>query len=198
MRLIGVIAAALMLLTGCAASPDPSDYTSDVKVDTPELRTLRDQAGIEACAPGTADRVKDGLEKAALPCLGGGKDVDPSRLRGPLVVNLWAQWCGPCRKELPYYQAFHEKYAGTVDVLGIDWTDTRPDLALKLARTTGVTYPLVADPQGKLLSGKKGLPVLILVGADGTVEFQQGILIESLAQLESLVEKHLGVPRDSA
>ena len=56
---------------------------------------------------------------------GGGQPVDLSALRGPLVINLWASWCGPCREELPHYQAFSKKYAGKVDVLGVDWQDTR-------------------------------------------------------------------------
>ena len=42
------------------------------------------------------------------------------------MINLWASWCAPCRDELPHYQAFAEKYAGKVDVLGIDFQETRP------------------------------------------------------------------------
>ena len=88
-----------------------------------------------------------GLPAVTLPCLGGGSDVDLSTLRGPMVVNLWASWCGPCRTEMPILQGFAEEYDGRVAVLGVDYQDVQPEAALELARDSGVTYPLLADPQ---------------------------------------------------
>ncbi|MDQ6641514.1 MAG: TlpA family protein disulfide reductase, partial [Actinomycetota bacterium] len=38
-------------------------------------------------------------------------------LRGPMVVNLWANWCKPCRTEMPIYQQFHQKHPA-VKVIG--------------------------------------------------------------------------------
>ena len=127
------------------------------------------------------------LPDVTLQPLGGGKPVDLSELRGPLVINLWASWCGPCRKELPQYQAFAQKYAGKVDVLGVDWQETRDGAALALARDTGVTYPLVTDPEGKLRA--KALPKLILVDEDGEVA-SPGVRQDHLCgQLASLVQQ---------
>ena len=139
---------------------------------------------------GTASK---GLAAVTLPCLGGGRGVPMARLRGPMVVNLFAQWCPPCREELPYYQAFAKKYAGKVGVLGVDWSDTRPGLALELAKQSGVTYPLVADPDQQLRAIGNGLPQLILLDRAGTVVYQRGIQIHSTHQLEQLVREHLGV-----
>ena len=107
------------------------------------------------------------------------------------MVNLWASWCGPCKRELPQYAAFAKKYAGKVDVLGIDFQETRPSAARELARKSGVTYPLFKDPDGKLRA--VGLPKLILVDQDHKVTYQEYVEITSLAQLEKLVQKHLGV-----
>jgi len=107
------------------------------------------------------------------------------------VVNLWASWCGPCKRELPQYAAFAKKYAGKVDVLGIDWQETRSDAAKKLAHDSGVTYPLVADPQGRMRT--QVLPKLILVDRNGAVAFQEYVKITSVAQLEKLVQQHLSV-----
>ena len=90
-----------------------------------------------------------------------------ARLRGPMVVNLFAQWCKPCRDELPIYQRLHDKYAGRVSVLGIDWQDTHPAAALQLAADSGVTYPLLADPDPWL--HLRGLPQLVLLDKDGAV-----------------------------
>jgi thiol-disulfide isomerase/thioredoxin len=200
MRGLALAAAAALLLTGCASDPDAGllPGSPEVDVDTPHLRQLKSEAGVEDCVPGTSEPVADGLPEVTLPCLGGGPEVDLSSLHGPLVVNLWAGWCGPCRQELPIYQRFHEKYDGRVDVLGIDYNDTQPGAALELVQQTGVTYPLLADP-GSLLDGESplpripGLPMLVLVDADGVVVHQEFVVIRRLGQLEGLVEEHLGV-----
>jgi thiol-disulfide isomerase/thioredoxin len=197
--LVAVFVCAL-LAVGCAGDRSPGLLPGppDVDVDTPELRRIKADAGVADCVPGTADPVDDGLPDVTLPCLGGGPDVNLSTLRGPLVVNLWASFCGPCRRELPIYQQFSEQYAGRVDVLGIDYNDTQAELALSLIKDTGVTYPLLADPATEMV-GKGafqriiGLPVLALVDAEGAVVFQEPLEIKSLRQLEELVEDHLGV-----
>lgn len=118
------------------------------------------------------------------------KPVNLRGLRGPMVVNLWANWCTPCRREMPLYEKFHTAHAG-VKVLGIDWRDPARDKALAVAKETGVTYPLVVDP-GDVVPGKV-LPKLILLDDKGHIAYQAYVEIKSLAQLEGLVRKHLGV-----
>ncbi len=147
-------------------------------------------AGCSASADDGAAEPKR-LPDVTLQPLGAGDPVDLSTLRGPLVINLWASWCAPCRDELPEYQAFAEKYAGRVDVLGVDWQETREDDALSLAKETGLTYPLVSDPDGRLRT--QVLPKLILVDETGVVALEKYVKISSVAQLEKLVETHLEV-----
>jgi thiol-disulfide isomerase/thioredoxin len=190
MRVLAVLLGVL-LLAGCGAAPAVPHHQSGVKVDTVELRAIKQHAGIATCRPGHAGKAEGGLPDITLPCLGGGPDVELARLRGPLVINLWAQWCGPCRAELPRYQAFAHDYAGKVRVLGIDYQDTQPQWALQLARKSGVTYPLLADPDGKL--GARGLPKILMVDAQGKVVYDEYGEISSVRQLEHLVARHLGV-----
>jgi thiol-disulfide isomerase/thioredoxin len=200
-RLLAATGVLLVLATGCAPGGEgglPDLAPPKVDVDTPELRRIKADAGIADCTPGTGEPVDDGLPEVTLRCLGGGPDVDVASLRGPLVVNLWAQWCAPCARELPIYQAFSEKYAGRVAVLGIDFKDMQVERALLLAKDSGVTYPLLADPTYQLegkgpFRGLLGLPVVVLVDSDGKVAFRQGLEIKSLEELEGLVEEHLGV-----
>ncbi len=142
-------------------------------------------------SPEVRSEPSDRLPAVTLKSLDDVASLDLRTLRGPLVVNLWASWCTPCRKELPEYQAYAEKYAGTVDVIGIDFQETRPDAARQLAAETGLTYPLFADPDGKLRA--IGLPKLILVDADGKITHEEYVKITSVGQLAGLVEKHLGV-----
>lgn len=160
-RVVGALAAVVLLLTGCSAKAEP------------------------AASPGRQPDV-------TLRSLDGGSSLALSSLRGPAVVNLWASWCGPCRRELPLYQAFAKKYAGKVDVIGIDFQDTQKAKARELILQTGVTYPLYEDPDG--VTRARGLPQLILVDGQGHRAFEQYVEITSVAQLEQLVEKHLGTP----
>lgn len=134
----------------------------------------------------------DRLPDVSLSSLTTGDSVDLASLRGPMVVNLWASWCRPCRREMPLFQAFAVKYAGKVDVVGIDFQETRPERARQMVTETGVKYPLYADPDGELRAA--GLPKLILIDAKGRVAHEQYVEISSLAQLEKLVTEHLGAP----
>ena len=170
-------------------------FEANVDVDTPVMRRTKKAAGIEDCEPGKAAPVDGGLPQVTLECLGGGPDVDLSGLRGPLVVNLWAQWCGPCREEMPYYQRLHEEGRGKVAVLGVDYQDTQPLQALELARETGVTYPLVADPGGMLRVPfrVRGLPGVVLVDSQGKVTHLEYTVVRSYDQLRDLVREHLGI-----
>ena len=143
------------------------------------------------CASEPKKAKADRLPDVTLASLTGGKGVDLGTLRGPAVVNLWAQWCGPCKRELPIYQQFFVQHGAQVPVLGVDWQDTQGQLARALATRSGITYPLVVDSQPEIRN--RLLPKLILVAADGTIAYQEYVEIKSLDQLEKLVEKHLGV-----
>ena len=191
------LAAAVLVLGGCSGdggTPPPGE--SDVDVNTPQLQKLKADAGIEPCEPGPGGGA---LPELTLPCLGGGVDVDLSTLRGPLVINLWQSFCVPCRTEMPALQAFYEEHGDEVPVLGIDWVDPQPEGALELARTTGVTYPLLADPDATLLEQRDlelvgSSPQLLFLDADGTIS---GTIhfggVDSAGEVVDLVRKNLGI-----
>ena len=107
--------------------------------------------------------------------------ADPSRtisledFRGrPLVLNFWASWCAPCRKELPDFQKVHEKVGDRVAFLGIDHQDVRDD-ALELLRRVRVDYPSAYDPEGKtaVSLGVLGMPSTLFIAPDGRVVGRQ-------------------------
>jgi thiol-disulfide isomerase/thioredoxin len=186
--LAALVLVLLALLTGCTsgssddeAAPTPASSDLDsLDTDLAPCPEQPDQPAADSDLPATV-----------FDCFGGGT-LDLSRAPGvPTVVNLWASWCGPCERELPLYQAFAKKHAGTVDVLGVDWQETQKKKARALARRSGVTYPLVADPDGKLRA--QALPKLILVDPEGKVAHEEYVEITSVAQLERLVETHLKV-----
>lgn len=89
----------------------------------------------------------------ALPVLVAGGTVGPegatvslSSLRGrPVIVNLWASWCDPCKEEAPILQRIWERYRSSgVVVLGVDTQDGSDD-ARRFITEFGVTYPSVRD-----------------------------------------------------
>lgn len=187
-----------VLLAGCGAAPStPSPGAARIDVDTPQLRHLKAEAGVEDCEPGDAEPVAGGLPDLTLPCLGGGPEVALGSLRGPLVLNLWASWCGPCREEMPVLQQFHEKYGDRVPIIGVDYEDVQVEGAFALVEETGVTYPLLADPQSRLqgegpFPGRMGLPMFVFVDEEGSASVVAGG-VDSLDELTAMVDEQLGV-----
>ena len=197
--LVGLLVVTGGVIVAWAADPrDPGlPGEAQIDVDTPELRELKADLGVEPCPTTTGASVDEGLPDVTLPCLGGGRDVALSGLRGPMVVNIWASWCGPCRTEMPALQQFHERYADRVPILGIDYEDVQVGAAFELVRETGVTYPLLADPQSALqgagpFPGRMGLPLFAFVDEQGRATVVAGG-VDSVEELVGLVDVHLGV-----
>lgn len=180
-----------VLLTGC----DQADPAAACRVDvtTTELQQQREAAGIVDCEPG-GDGNAD-LPDAALPCLGSGQEMALADVEGPAMINFWASWCGPCVKEMPALQEFHEAYGDQVTVLGVDYLETYPGAAIELAERSGTTYPSLADPCGELERTDlviPGLPQFVLVKADGSIGRESGG-VETVAELVEMAEEHLDV-----
>ena len=194
MRRALVLLAVAVLLAGCTSADPTAPGAARIDVDTPQLRQLKKEAGVEPCRPGDAEPMPGGLPDVILPCLGGGPSVDLASLEGPLVLNFWQSTCGPCRKEMPVLQSFHEQYGDRVGVIGVDWQDVQVGAALQLVQDTGVTYPLLADPQSATsgaapLPRFRGMPFWVVVDAGGTVVHQQYTSIQSERQLVDMLRR---------
>lgn len=106
-----------------------------------------------------------------LPAFSGGT-LDTAEFSGrPILVNLWASWCVPCRDEAPILEAIHRTYGprGLV-VLGINVQDTERD-AREFLRVFGQTFPTVRDVDGRVAVdlGMTGVPETFLVSRDGII-----------------------------
>lgn len=105
--------------------------------------------------------------------------------RGPVVVNLWASWCPPCREEIPDISAFAEANPN-VQVIGVAVED-REASAREFANEIGASYPLAMGTTGfEDAYPNLGLPATYIIDADGTVtDIFNGIVDDEI--LEELV-----------
>jgi len=90
----------------------------------------------------------------------------------PLVLNLWASWCAPCRVEIPEFSRVAEQNP-QVAFLGVAVEDA-PGSAESFAAEVGASYPLGIDDSGSVTDNYPfmGLPVTYLIGADGLITRQ--------------------------
>lgn len=134
-----------------------------------------------AAAPFVLDNLQPGEPRVSL-----------AEYRGrPVVLNFFASWCVPCRREMPGFERVHRRLGTQVAFLGIDHQDQR-EAALQLLRETGVSYPAGYDPAGKvaLNYGLFGMPTTIFISPQGQVlERRTGEIGES--ELEAMIRELL-------
>lgn len=106
---------------------------------------------------------------------------------GPLLINLWAEWCEPCRTEMPEFDSFALNNP-EVTVLGVAVQDPR-EKSIQFAEEVNVSYPLAfGNRQFETAFPVFGLPATFLVDSSGVVTaIHRGILDE--AGLEELVRR---------
>ncbi len=94
-----------------------------------------------------------------------------AQLRGrPVVLNFWASWCGPCKKEAPRLDAAARAHTGDVVFLGVDVQDLTSD-ARRFLRHHNVRYASVHDNSGATYGGYglTGVPETYWLDARGRI-----------------------------
>jgi thiol-disulfide isomerase/thioredoxin len=144
MKWLGTLLA-LILVAGCSSGKDAVATGSDFVFVSPN---------------GQTDIFYNGADRKTIPDLSGqslleDKQIKLSDFPGPIVLNVWGSWCGPCRTEAPELQKVHD--AGT-PVLGIDVRDQQRSAPQDFVRSRNLTYPSIYDPPAKTLLSLRGYP----------------------------------------
>lgn len=134
-RIAVFLVAAALLAAGCGSSEGSGDHPNYAKA-------------LAGAPPPLAALYEQGDE-----LLDGGVQAYERRLRSlrgyPVVVNVWASWCGPCRFEFPYFQRAAARYGKRVAFLGIDKEDSE-DLAGDFLSERPLPYPSYIDPDEEI------------------------------------------------
>jgi peroxiredoxin len=104
-----------------------------------------------------------------------GDTVTLASLRGKVVLlNLWATWCAPCRRETPYLQSLYEEHGEHgLEIVGISLDTGDAEDVEMFVEEYGVTYTILHDPQmrGMELYLVPGLPATFLIDREGTLRW---------------------------
>ncbi|WP_089157594.1 TlpA family protein disulfide reductase [Micromonospora sp. NBS 11-29] len=196
-RLAYLLVPLLLAAAGCtAATEEPPGPPPATRAERPS--PFADCAPLTvapaSAAPAPGDTTGDPLPDLALNCFTGGAPVKLRDVRGPAVINVWASWCGPCRKELPAFQRLSERADGRFQVIGVNSRDSRGG-AQSLGEDFGVGFPMLVD-QGNAFERaleRNAFPLTVLVDSDGRIRHVEGTGALDDARLAALVRAHLGV-----
>ena len=90
-----------------------------------------------------------------------------------ILVDFWAPWCGPCKREIPNLKAVYDKYAGEkFDILSIAVWERQPvQVTIDTAAELGMNWSHInnAGSVPTDIYGVEGIPHLMLIGPDGTI-----------------------------
>jgi len=104
-----------------------------------------------------------------------GNNIRLNELAGQVVlINFWASWCGPCRKEMPKLEELHQKYKDLgVTILGIN-IDENIELSKKILRDITVSFPILFDQENKVsaIYSIEAMPATFLVDRSGNFRFR--------------------------
>ena len=150
-------------------------YITDKKTSTTATQDgqIKNQQKIKPTYAGTPGEVKIGdyLRETTLDGLNGKKKMFSDFKGKPLIINVWASWCGPCRAEMGSLERIAKRYNGKeFNVIGISTDDYR-NKAAAFIKQTGITFENFLDSKLVLenMLGANTIPLTIFVDEHGRV-----------------------------
>jgi cytochrome c biogenesis protein CcmG/thiol:disulfide interchange protein DsbE len=109
-----------------------------------------------------------------------------------LVLNFWATWCPPCRKEIPdFIEAYREFKDKGLEILGVSVDETTAEALLEWTKKTGINYPIALATPEIVRDYKPGnyIPATIIIDRGGRIRYRQSELMDK-ATLERLFQEY--------
>lgn len=125
-----------------------------------------------------------------------GKQLSLASLKGKVIlVDQWATWCGPCKKEIPSFAELQKKHADKVVIIGISYDDDQSTLSEFLRKDqTGqkINYPIVfgSNLKQQPFGHPEALPTLYVIDKKGSIR-KEHVGFIAADELNSLVDKLL-------
>lgn len=118
-----------------------------------------------------------------------GEEVSLSDFIGkPVILNFWASWCGPCKSEMPEFEAAYQKYREEIQFMMVNLTDgsrETVETAAEYIAGEGYTFPVFFDTESDaaITYGATSIPVTYFVDAEGhLVAYGSGALSGEILQ----------------
>ena len=157
----GAVSAEAPVATGGQAAPRPE-----------QLAQARRAADLPPCPAGDGAGPQQ-LREVTVLCAADGASVDVAHVLAgrPVVLNLWAYWCGPCADELPALAEYQQRVGPEVLVMTVH-QDPNQEAALARLAEWGVRLPTLQDGDRRIAAALKVpnvMPATVLLRSDGTV-----------------------------
>jgi len=98
-----------------------------------------------------------------------------------LVLNFWATWCPPCRKEIPdFIEAYRELKDKGLEILGVSVDETTAEALLEWTKKTGINYPIALATPEIVRDYEPGnyIPATIIIDRGGRIRYRQSSLLD--------------------
>lgn len=178
---------------GSATPASPSAAAPSVDASPGRLAAARAGAALPPCPAGIGATA---LAGKSLTCLGDGAPIDLAVAGNkPVLLNIWAWWCGPCRVELPVLAEVAARAGDRLTVIGVH-ADPNAVAGLDLLAELKVALPVVQDPQSVIataLGAPRAYPVTVLLRSDGTVAGVHAQPFTAVDDVAALLRNELGV-----